>query len=588
MVALPDFCITLDYEVLEYPPESSQNRKPSFSREVIEPTKMLFDVAEQHGCAVTLFVEVAELAFWEEYGHDEIAAVREQIGKAYAQGHDVQLHLHPRWLTSFGARYDKHTDQVRWGTVRSLAELNHTEIDRVLGWATDYLRGIVSKVESSYSPVVFRAGKLQVQPHRPIFNALRHLGYEADSSACKGGYLPSYEGGVGFDFRHLWTEHRPYYPCPEDINLPAVLGQQDTLIELPIFAANGRQLSLDLLRADEIRDLLRGSDGSVAVAIGHSKIIGRNIHNIAAFLDEASTRFRFTRIQDSARRARSELTANIADAQRSRALAVYQSSLPDMSTIVSSLDGRRAQRVRDVASLIRQLLAVRDRIDVLDWNCGTGEGSTLALAAEFRGEARLEITGYDSDQASILRAELHRAPGVRFTSFPQDVQNERFDLVVCLDNSLSDSEGAPSLLAQVSKSVAPGGLLYVSIDRPSAKDVIRGFTEWTKMKVLSFPTLARLLVSAKLRILRSLSVGHHRLSAVTRLRNRPVLRVVSREPKLLISPEDLIRRAETLGLPLVCPDDANRPGMPADADAEGQRLRHAVLFCRPTDSACLL
>ncbi len=579
MTQRPDFCLTVDYEVLEYPAESGRNRKPSFAREMIEPTALLLELAEQRGCPVTIFVEVAELAFWEAHGHREIAAVREQVRGAYARGHDVQLHLHPRWLMSRGAHYDGHADCVRFADRKLVAELQAADVERELAWATDFLRGMTPEAGGTYAPTVFRAGKLQIQPHRAVFDALHRLGYEGDSSACKCMYASGYEGGAGYDFRHMWTEHQPYYPCREDINIPADPGEPLGLIEVPIFSARGQQLSLDILCAADLRDMLQGFDGSVALAISHSKIIRPNLANVAAFLDWASSRFRFTRLRDSVARARRELTADAIAEQRTKAIVGYRSSLPDIPSIVSTLNRRRSLRLARITSVVRDLLAVRGRVRILDWNCGTGEAFALPLAAEFDGEERVAITGYDPDEASILRARLRGLPGACFTSSKNDFGDRLFDLVVCTDLRLTGGDDGASILTQVAAFVAAGGLLCISVDdRPRISVVAELLVRYTRAKVLAFPRAVHTLIAVKVRLRRALGRRSSRLAPAQSPVHRPLARVLNAGARVTPGCGEVIHAALAAGFREVRGDEPNWAGHLKRMVKQGRKPGDVMFF----------
>lgn len=107
----------------------------------------------------------------------------------------------------------------------------------------------------------------------------------------------------------------------------------------------------------------------------------------------------------------------------------------------------------------------RERAEVLDCSCGIG---TQAIGLALRGH---DVTGTDLSPRAAARAARearHRGLGLRtaaadmrYLPFPDD----RFDVVVCADNSLphlltaQDVHGA---LAEMRRVLRPGGLLLVS------------------------------------------------------------------------------------------------------------------------------
>ncbi|MGJ7024434.1 hypothetical protein [Petrimonas sulfuriphila] len=76
---------------------------------MIEPTNAILSMCDAHGIKITLFFEMLEYIRLKEewskgnrmgYTSDPIEAIERQIQQATANGHDIQLHIHPQWYNA--------------------------------------------------------------------------------------------------------------------------------------------------------------------------------------------------------------------------------------------------------------------------------------------------------------------------------------------------------------------------------------------------------------------------------------------------------------------------------------------------------
>lgn len=176
-------------------------------REVlIEPTAQLLAACAAIGVPMTLFTDVASIWRYREVVPastfpDDVEA---QLNFAVTYGHDVQLHLHPHWLTSQfdGSRW--HPDATRY----KLADLGF-ERPTSLGQPTagalirrgkSYLVDLLRPSRSDYDCVAFRAGGYAIQPgEREIFRALIAAGIRIDSSVVPGLRYASNVNAIDFE-----------------------------------------------------------------------------------------------------------------------------------------------------------------------------------------------------------------------------------------------------------------------------------------------------------------------------------------------------------------------------------------------------
>ena len=220
---------------------------------MLEPTRRLLGLFNECGVKLTIMADVAEiLAFKRQRGFEEVAAaIEEQLRTALAEGHDVQLHLHPAW---FNAEHDGE----RWTldfSEYSLVGLPPKRIDEYIKTGKEYLEDLARPVRPDYRCVAFRAGNWLMQPSRNVVAALEHNGFACDTSVFKHGW-----GSVGsyvLDYRRAWSNLLSWVVDPDDINRPA---DRSGLREIPILSRKvfiSSMLTLRRLRMQ--RRLARGA-----------------------------------------------------------------------------------------------------------------------------------------------------------------------------------------------------------------------------------------------------------------------------------------------------------------------------------------
>jgi hypothetical protein len=165
--------------------------RTSYKQALFDPTERLFESAKKNGVPVTLFTDVL-CAFrykeWDKSGFYEPYA--SQLQKAIELGHDVQLHLHPHWLTS---RYENGV--VTPSADYSLANFennNELPIGEIVKKGTRLLEEVCRKANSNYNVLAFRAGGYNIEPgSKEIFAELAKNGITFDSSVVLKYYFVS-------------------------------------------------------------------------------------------------------------------------------------------------------------------------------------------------------------------------------------------------------------------------------------------------------------------------------------------------------------------------------------------------------------
>lgn len=175
--------------------------KTSYNRALFDPTERLFETAKTNDFPVTLFTDVLCALRYKEWDREGFYnPYVSQLQKAIESGHDVQLHLHPHWLTS---RYENGT--VFPSHDYSLAHFESNKeftIGDIVNKGTRLLEEVCSKINNSYKVLAFRAGGYNIEPEtKAIFDELAKNGIVYDSSVVLKYYFASSLSLI--DFRKL-------------------------------------------------------------------------------------------------------------------------------------------------------------------------------------------------------------------------------------------------------------------------------------------------------------------------------------------------------------------------------------------------
>jgi hypothetical protein len=221
-------------------------------REVlIEPTEHILRAFEEEGIPMTLFADVASV--WRYHSlkvkSDYILLFEEQLRQAIRQGHDVQLHLHPHWMTSTfdGKKWEMDESKFKLSDMgyggRKIQSLESA--DELIIRGKKYLEELLRPVEPSYQCIAFRAGGYGIQPNeRELIGALLSAGFKIDSSIVPGMFFKSNVNKI--DFRRI--------PPKLNYRMGTQYGiaQEDSqgILEIPIaaYAESFRETLMDRFR----------------------------------------------------------------------------------------------------------------------------------------------------------------------------------------------------------------------------------------------------------------------------------------------------------------------------------------------------
>ena len=183
--------LSTDYELFFH-------RSGSVQKCVLEPGERLLEFTARHGMKMTFFVDAGMLRRFDRHASDNRAladdarAVREQLRRISAAGHEIGLHVHPHWEDT--RLVDGHWDFS--DTRYRLDRFGDDEVADIFESYFDLLQAL------SDAPVVsYRAGGFCIEPFSRIAPHLERLGVTIDSSIVPGARLN--DAAKGFDFSRI-------------------------------------------------------------------------------------------------------------------------------------------------------------------------------------------------------------------------------------------------------------------------------------------------------------------------------------------------------------------------------------------------
>jgi len=222
--------------LLAFDHELSLGGSSSYLNDLFNPTDQLIELATKHGVPITLFTDILcayRFKEWDKKGFFKTYC--EQLTKTLKYGHDVQLHLHPHWLTSefkngsFIPSEDFSLSNFAEGKYHNGTYWN---IPGIINLAEEFLTDLCSGSKQDYKCIAFRAGGFNLYPATEmIISALYEKGIRIDSSIAKNYNFSSNISEVDF---HNMPSSANWYISKNIVNKE---GSIDGLLEIPIAAS---------------------------------------------------------------------------------------------------------------------------------------------------------------------------------------------------------------------------------------------------------------------------------------------------------------------------------------------------------------
>ncbi len=136
--------------------------RTSYKEAMFDPTDRLFDLAKEIDVPVVLFTDILCAYRFREWDHNNFfKPYTEQLKTACIGGHDVQLHLHPHWLTS---KFENQTF-IPSRDYKLADFIGHSiyPTDKIVKTGCDLLNEILLTDHPEYKCLAFRAGGITLK-----------------------------------------------------------------------------------------------------------------------------------------------------------------------------------------------------------------------------------------------------------------------------------------------------------------------------------------------------------------------------------------------------------------------------------------
>lgn len=288
---------TNDYEVFG-------NGSGDVFETLISPTNKLLSKLDHYGVKQTIFADIVE--YWRfkeaeennyfEGDYQAATLIEKQLQQAVIDGHDVQLHVHPQWLSA--EPLGKNNWKVNlnyWRTSKVPKGLGSTS-DRLslrgmLYEGKHTLESMLKPVKTDYECLAFRAGGYCIQPEEQVLQAMGEVGLKLESSVCPGRHLdrfPAY-----FDFRNAPSD-LAYWSVSTSVNAPDENGK---LMELPVATSKQARISLSWMRNKRILSIMRRVLMPQIVNLDYCKLNGYELIGMTEkYIENVGRRYENTNI----------------------------------------------------------------------------------------------------------------------------------------------------------------------------------------------------------------------------------------------------------------------------------------------------
>jgi hypothetical protein len=195
-----------------------------------EPMRELVRIYNAHGVRGSFNAEVMQQLTFRKFEHDypELKTLADEwdevVRETFAQGHDIQLHIHPQWQN---AEYKN----GEWRLTADWSILNYEEdvAFRMMRAGKKYLENLLRPIDADYACVSFRSGSWCIAPSPHMLNLLVRLGIVFDMSIVGG---VRYETkNINLDYTNCDEDFLPYYPVMTDAR--KVSDKQEPIICIP-------------------------------------------------------------------------------------------------------------------------------------------------------------------------------------------------------------------------------------------------------------------------------------------------------------------------------------------------------------------
>ena len=284
-----DVFFTLDYELFLGAASGSVEKC------LVESGRRLSDIALSHGAHFTIFVDTTYLVRLKEPApeHDDLGkdyeTVCAELEKLSADGHDLQLHIHPQWAFSDYIADSWNLDTKHY----KLSDIDADTAHRLFGEGCEII-----KILSGKAPVGFRAGGFSAQPTDMLRELFIAHGLRIDSSVYPGNVYHSKQQ----DYDYSESPMGRIYSFDDDI----VKESPGRFLELPLTVHKVSPMFYWRLVSQRLsrRQCHRRIGDGISVKTIKSSIFNRLVHRSNGFatIDESKISYLMTAYREAKKR----------------------------------------------------------------------------------------------------------------------------------------------------------------------------------------------------------------------------------------------------------------------------------------------
>ena len=290
------FSLTLDYEVMG-------DGSGDVYDLIINPTEKFLQVCKEQNISATIFFEVVE--YWKikeyyskgklkEYSTDPTIDMENQMRKSIADGHDVQLHIHPQWLDAeyFNGKWLINDNMHRLPDLEKFKDTNRYSMTKLIHEGKKTLENLFKDINVNYECNIFRSGGLNIYPSQDVLCALRENNFHADSSIFP--YAFSDTNFTKYDYRKVSNRDIYWVTNSETLSDPTkISGDYTPFLELPIFSIlTKRYQKYDIFRI--YNKIFNSNASTTTISQAKDKLKEKKIsEKINYFFDEESLMWDF-------------------------------------------------------------------------------------------------------------------------------------------------------------------------------------------------------------------------------------------------------------------------------------------------------
>jgi hypothetical protein len=217
--------------ILSFDYELPLGRSKNYQKGLFDPTEQLLNLAHSLNVPICLFADICSAEFFKKWDEKNyyIPFVN-QLHTALKIGNEVQLHIHPHWITSkFENGEFIPSEDFMLSKFKNLTGSN--SIEQIIKNSAASLNEICDSASPGYKCTSYRAGGFNLEPEsETIVKTLIECGIKIDSSIIKNYYWhPEF---VYVNYRGMPKQSNWFIGNNGNLRIPANSG----LYEVPIAA----------------------------------------------------------------------------------------------------------------------------------------------------------------------------------------------------------------------------------------------------------------------------------------------------------------------------------------------------------------